>query len=141
MDCADRHKVSALFFVEVVKVRSVLEVVCVYGAVLNNGVGNYIVVVGLNIESYAFFGENLLCNFENFGVRCGRSRNGYSCVFKCVIVNVRVVSVTGISTTLMTEPLYLSLIKFATCLLFKAAARARILGEFSFPSLVTRILP
>lgn len=96
MDCADRHKVSALFFVEVVKVRSVLEVVCVYGAVLNNGVGNYIVVVGLNIESYAFFGENLLCNFENFGVRCGRSRNGYSCVFKCVIVNVRVVSVTEI---------------------------------------------
>lgn len=54
MDCADRHKVSALFFVEVVKVRGVLEVVCVYGAVLNNGVGNYIVVVGLNIESYAF---------------------------------------------------------------------------------------
>ena len=87
---------SALFFVEVVKVRSVLEVVCVYGAVLNNGIGNYIVVVGLNIESYAFFGENLLCNFENFSVRCGRSRNGYSCVFKCVIVNVRVVSVTGI---------------------------------------------
>lgn len=96
MDCADRNKVSALFFIEVVKVRSVLEVVCVYGAVLNNGVGNYIVVVGLNIESYAFFGENLLCNFKNFGVRCGRSRNGYSCVFKCVIVNVRVVSVTGI---------------------------------------------
>lgn len=96
MNCADRHKVSALFFVEVVKVRGVLEVVCVYGAVLNNGVGNYIVIVGLNIESYAFFGENLLSDFENFRVRCGRSRNGYSCVFKCVVVNARVISVAGI---------------------------------------------
>ena len=71
------YYVSSVFLVEGVKIRNVLEVVCIYGAVLNYGVGYYIVVVFLYYERDSLGSEYLCSLFEYLCVRCGRCGNGY----------------------------------------------------------------
>ena len=76
MDGADGNDVGVLLGVEIVEVGSVLEVICENGAVFNNGVGNYIVVVGLDVEGDVLLGEDVLYDLEDLCVRGGRCCDG-----------------------------------------------------------------
>ena len=85
--------VGTLLGVEVVKVRSVLEVVCQNGAVLYDGVGNDVVVVDLDVKGDALLGKDVRCNLKDLGVRSGGCRNGNGAALECVVVNALVVAV------------------------------------------------
>ena len=65
---SDGDDVGAVFLVEVIKIGGVLEVVGVHGAVLHDGVGHNVVVVGLNVEGDVLFGKDLLGDLEDLGV-------------------------------------------------------------------------
>ena len=71
MDCADRNNVCAVFLVEILKVRKMLEVVCVNLAAVNNLVRLNIVREFLDVKSNVLFGKDFLDYGKNFGVRCG----------------------------------------------------------------------
>ena len=62
MDRENRNDVSAVFGVEVIEVRGVLEVVGQDGAVLYNIIGDNIVAVLLDIQGDVLRGQNFLGN-------------------------------------------------------------------------------
>ena len=72
MDGSNGNDVSVLLSVEVVEVRSVLEVVCDAGTVLDNGVGDNVIVVGLDVKGNVLLGEDLLCDLKDL---CWRFQN------------------------------------------------------------------
>ena len=96
MDSADGNNMSAVFCVEVVKVRSVLEVVCENIAAVNNLIGLYIVGKLNDFEGDVFLGKDVLRYLEDFCVRSGRSRNGNCLSFKSLVVNGGVKAVAGV---------------------------------------------
>ena len=71
MDSADRNNVCAVFLVEILKVRKMLEVVCINLAAVNNLVRLNIVREFLDVKSNVLFGKDFLDYGKNFGVRCG----------------------------------------------------------------------
>ncbi len=71
MDAAGIHKMGAVFGVEVIKIRHVLEVVGVFAALLHGGVGNHVVAVFRDLQVNALLGQNVFHGVQNFGVRGG----------------------------------------------------------------------
>ena len=90
------NNVGAVLGVEVVKIRSVLEVVCVDFAAVYNLVGLNVIGKFLNIKRYVFSSKNFLCYRKYFRVGCGRSRNGYCFACKRVVINGRIITVAGV---------------------------------------------
>ena len=82
MDSADGNDVSVVLGVEVVEIRSVLEVVGINLAAFNDLVGDYVVCVLLDVESDVLLGKDILCNCEDLGVRSGRSGDRDGLTFK-----------------------------------------------------------
>ena len=100
---------GALFGVEVIKIGGVLEVVGVNGAVLHDGVGNNVVVVGLNVEGDVLFGKDLFGDLEDLGVGRGGGGDGDGVAGERCVVNTGVEAVARIlSTVLTTAPSYFS---------------------------------
>ena len=85
---------SALLSIEVVEVGGMLEVVCIAGAVLNNGIGNYIVVEHLNFKGDILLGEDMLCDLKNLCVRSGGGCNGNGSALQSCVVNAAVEAVS-----------------------------------------------
>lgn len=96
MDGSNGNDVSVLLSVEVVEVRSVLEVVCDAGTVLNNGVGDNIIVVGLDVKGNVLLGEDLLCDLKDLCVGCGRCRDGDGAALQRCVINAAVKTVGGV---------------------------------------------
>ena len=87
---------GAVFLVEVIKIGGVLEVVGVHGAVLHDGVGHNVVVVGLNVEGDVLFGKDLLGDLEDLGVGRGGCGDGDGLTRERSIVDTGVVAVARI---------------------------------------------
>ena len=96
MDGSNGNDVGVLLSVEVVEVGSVLEVVCGAGAVLNNGVGNNIIVVGLNVKGDVLLGEDLLCDLKDLCVGSGRCCDGDGAALQCCVIDAAVKAVGGV---------------------------------------------
>ena len=62
MDSRNRYHLCAVFFIEVFKVRQVLEVVCVNFAAVNNVVRLNVIGKFLNVKRYILFLKDFLCN-------------------------------------------------------------------------------
>ena len=69
MDLSDRNEVRAVFLVEGIEIRLMLEIVGVYIAAFGGIIRNYIVVHDLDFERIALFLERFNALFEDFGVR------------------------------------------------------------------------
>ena len=76
MDAAGVHKVRALLFVKVLKIRDVLEVVCVKLAAFDNVVRLHIVLELLDLQRPALGLEDGLGLREDLGVRRGAGGDG-----------------------------------------------------------------
>ena len=94
MDGSNGNDVSVLLSVEVVEVRSVLEVVCDAGTVLNNGVGDNVIVVGLDVKGNVLLGEDLLCDLKDLCV--GRCRDGDGAALQRCVIDAAVKTVGGV---------------------------------------------
>ena len=75
MDSRNRNHLCAVFFIEVFKVRQVLEVVCVNFAAVNNVVRLNVIGKFLNVKRYILFLKDFLSDRKYFCMGCGRSRN------------------------------------------------------------------
>ena len=100
------NNVGAVLGVEVVKIRSVLEVVCVDFAAVYNLVGLNVIGKFLNIKRYVFSSKNFLCYRKYFRVGCGRSRNGYCFACKRVVINGRIITVAGVFNSAFTASVF-----------------------------------
>ena len=77
----NRNDVGTVLGIEIIKVRGVLEVVGVHGAVFDDGVGHDVVVVGLDIEGDVLLGKDRLGNLKDLSVRGRGSGNRDGRVF------------------------------------------------------------
>ena len=93
---SDGDDVGAVFLVEVIKIGGVLEVIGVHGAVLHDGVGHNVVVVGLNVEGDVLFGKDLLGDLEDLGVGRGGGGDGDGFAGERGVVDTGVVAVARI---------------------------------------------
>ena len=75
MDSRNRNHLCAVLFIEVFKVRQVLEVVSVNFAAVNNVIRLNVIGKFLNVKRYILFLKNFLSNRKYFCMGCGRSRN------------------------------------------------------------------
>ena len=96
MDGKNRNDVSAVFGVEVIEVRGVLEVVGQDGAVLYNIIGDNIVAVLLDIQGDVLRGQDLLGNGQNLGVGSGGSGNGDSLTGQSSVIEVGIIAIAGV---------------------------------------------
>ena len=96
MDSGNLYDVSAVFRIEIVKIRSVLEVVGVNLAAFNYIVGLNIIGEFLDVKSNVFLGKYFLCYRKYLGMGRGRSSNGNLFSLKSGIINRRVKAVTGV---------------------------------------------
>ena len=71
MDETGGDEISAVGGVEAVHIGGVLEVVGVQGAVLQGGVGQYIVVIDHDLQVNALLGQGGLDDLQQLAVRCG----------------------------------------------------------------------
>ena len=62
MDSCCGHDISSLFSIEIVKIREMLEVVCIYLAAVNNIVRLYIVGENLNVKCDVLCCKDILCD-------------------------------------------------------------------------------
>ena len=69
VDAGNGHQMGAVLCIEVVQIRLMLEIVGIALAVLNDVVGNDVVVVLLNIQRDALFSQNVLADLQNLAVR------------------------------------------------------------------------
>ena len=79
--------------VEVVQIRLMLEVVGVALAVLDDGVGDHIVVVLLNVQSDALSGQNVLADLQDLAVGSGSSSAADGLAVQCIVVDGRVIAI------------------------------------------------
>ena len=75
MDASNGDQVGALLLIEVVQVGLMLEVVGVALAILNDGVGDHIVIVLLDVQSDALVGQDLLADLQDLAVGAGWQRS------------------------------------------------------------------
>ena len=75
MDCRYGNKLCTVFGVEVLEIREMLEVIGVELAAVYNVVRLNVVGIFLDVKRNILILENILYNCQNFGVRCGRSRD------------------------------------------------------------------
>ncbi len=87
---------SAVFCIEIVQIRRMLEIVCIYLAAFNDVVGLNIISKFLDIKSNVLFSQNSLYDGQNLRMRCGRggNRNGFS--GKRSIINRGIIAVSGV---------------------------------------------
>ena len=97
MDTAGINKVSTVLCIEVVKVRNVLEVVCVDLAALNYEVGLYIIFKFGNLKGPTLGSKDLCCLSKDLCMRCGRCCYGDGAF--SVTSSVALVATTPPSTT------------------------------------------
>ena len=71
VDASNRDQVGALLLIEVVQVGLMLEVVGVALAILNDGVGDHIVIVLLDVQRNALVGQDLLADLQDLAVGAG----------------------------------------------------------------------
>ena len=86
MDNSNGNYVCAVLLVEVIKVRSMLEVVCVDFTGLNNIVRLNEIRELYNVKSDALCGKNLFGNLKNFLVWCGGGCDGNFCALESVVI-------------------------------------------------------
>ena len=96
MDRENRNDVSAVFGVEVIEVRGVLEVVGQDGAVLYNIIGDNIVAVLLDIQGDVLRGQNFLDNSQDLSVGSGGSGNGDSLTGQSSVIEVGIIAIAGV---------------------------------------------
>lgn len=97
MDGKNRNDVSAVFGVEVIEVRGVLEVVGQDGAVLYNIIGDNIVAVLLDIQGDVLRGQNFLGNSQDLSAGgAGGSGNGDSLTGQSSVIEVGIIAIAGV---------------------------------------------
>ena len=96
VDAGDRHQMGALFLIEVVQIRLMLEVVGVALAVLDDGVGDHIVVVLLNVQRDALGGQDVLADLQHLAVGSRGSRAADGLAVQCIVINGRIIAVGGV---------------------------------------------
>lgn len=87
---------SAVFGVEVIEVRGVLEVVGQDGAVLYNIIGDNIVAVLLDIQGDVLRGQDFLGNSQDLSVGSGGSGNGDSLTGQSGVIEVGIIAIAGV---------------------------------------------
>ena len=87
---------GTLFGVEVVQIRLMLEVVGVYLTVLDDLVGDHIVVVLLNIQRDALGGKDLLAHLQHLAVGSGSSGTADGLAVQSVIIHSGIIAVGGV---------------------------------------------
>ena len=97
MDSCNRYDVCSVLCVEIVKVRNVLEVVCIDFAAFYYIVRLYVVGVLFNCKGDVFFCKDFLGYCQNFSVWCRGSCNCNFSSLKCSVVNIRVKSVSWVA--------------------------------------------
>ena len=65
VDAGNGDQVGALLLIEVVQVGLMLEVVGVALAILNDGVGDHVVIVLLDVQRNALVGQDLLADLQD----------------------------------------------------------------------------
>ena len=127
----NRHQMGAVLCIEVVQIRLMLEIVGIALAVLNDVVGNDVVVVLLNIQRDALFGQDVLADLQNLAVRSRSSSAADGLAVQCIVVDRGVIAVAGSpAKRTLTAPLCgFSSMKSFTLWLCRAAARALIFGS------------
>ena len=93
MDAGDVHQMGTLLLVEVVQIRLMLEVVGVALAVLDDGVGDHIVVVLLDVQSDALSGQNVLADLQNLAVGSGSSSAADGLAVQCIVVDGSIIAI------------------------------------------------
>ena len=96
VDAGNRHQMGAVLCIEVVQIRLMLEIVGIALAVLNDVVGNDVVVVLLNIQRDALFGQNVLADLQNLAVRSRSSSAADGLAVQCIVVDGGVIAVGGV---------------------------------------------
>ena len=96
MDIGRVHKVGALLFVEVVKIREVLEVVGVHFAAVDHLVRLDIVGEFHDLERDTEVGKDRFGNFQNLCVRRGRRGHGDLGALERVVIDARIHTVARI---------------------------------------------
>ena len=86
MDNGNGYDVSTVLLVEVVKVRGMLEIVCVDFTVFNNVVRLNVIRELFDVECNALCCKDFLCNVKNLFVRSGRSGNRDRCALECIVI-------------------------------------------------------
>lgn len=86
MDNCDRDNVCTVFLVEVIKVRSVLEVVCVNLTVFNNVVRLNVIRKFFDVKRNALCGKDFLCYVKDFLMRSGGGRNSDRCALERIVI-------------------------------------------------------
>ena len=69
VDAGNGDQVGALLLIEVVQVGLMLEVVGIALAILNDGVGDHIVIVLLDVQRDALVGQDLLADLQHLCLR------------------------------------------------------------------------
>ena len=87
---------GTLFGVEVVQIRLMLEVVGVYLTVLDDLVGDHIVVVLLDIQRDALGGKDLLAHLQHLAVGSGSSGAADGLAVQSVIIHSGIIAVGGV---------------------------------------------
>ena len=90
------YDVRAVFSIEVIEIRYMLEVVCIAFAALNDRIRNNIIGENIDLESDVLLGEYLLYLCEDLGMRCRRSGYADLLAGKCRIVDRCIIAVCGI---------------------------------------------
>ena len=75
VDAGNGDQVGALLLIEVVQVGLMLEVVGVALAILNDGVGDHVVIVLLDVQRNALVGQDLLADLQDLAVGAGWQRS------------------------------------------------------------------
>ena len=87
---------GALLLIEVVQVGLMLEVVGVALAILNDGVGDHIVIVLLDVQRNALVGQDLLADLQDLAVGSGGGSAADSLTVQCVVIDGRIIAVGGV---------------------------------------------
>ena len=130
VDAGNRHQMGALFGVEVVQIRLMLEVVGIALTVLDDVVGDHIVVVLLNIQRDALGGRISLqtSRTSQWGSRGSSAADGLA--VQSVVVDGGIIAVGGVLHNRdHSAPCSFSSMKSFTFWLCRAATRALIFGS------------
>ena len=92
VDTGNGDQVGALLLIEVVQVGLMLEVVGVALAILNDGVGDHIVIVLLDVQRNALVGQDLLADLQDLAVGSGGGSAADGLAVQCVIIDGRIIT-------------------------------------------------
>ena len=96
MDSRYRYNVGSVLLVEVIQIRLVLEVVCVYLAAVYYIVRLYIVCELHNIQGDVLLSQDIFCQLQDVCMGRRGSRYGNSSSCQCVVIYTCVITICGI---------------------------------------------